>query len=248
MKSLAIIGGSGLTALKGLEIQSQQMIHTPYGSPSAPISHGLFYGQTVKFLPRHGQNHSIAPHKVNYRANLWALQSVGVDHIIAVAAVGSIDPNMKKTELVIPHQLIDYTTGRHHTFFEDSEQAVTHIDFTHPYCEKLRQQLIQASQKIDVKVHQQAVFAITQGPRLETAAEVNRLERDGCDIIGMTGMPEAALAKELEICYASCAVVSNPAAGRGKDNLSIDDIADSLITGTANVRQLLSHAIPLIKN
>jgi 5'-methylthioinosine phosphorylase len=246
MSNLAIIGGSGLTSLVGLKIERRQMVHTPYGSPSGPILHGIYQGKAVKFIPRHGQKHTIPPHRVNYRANLWALQSVGVDKIIAVSAVGAINAHMQATDLVIPHQLIDYTVGRDHTFFEDTERSVTHIDFTHPYCENLRQQLLQAATETDLVVHEQGVYATTQGPRLETAAEVDRLARDGCDIVGMTGMPEAALAKELDLCYAACAVVSNPAAGRGTETLTLDGIRAHLIDGIENVRQLLAHVIPKV--
>jgi 5'-methylthioinosine phosphorylase len=228
---LAIIGGSGLTELQGLEVVKQQTIETPYGS--CPITYGLYNDQEIVFLARHGAKHTIAPHKINYRANIWGLKEIGIKNIIAVAAVGSINPTLQVSDLVIPHQIIDYTYSREHTFFD--QDIVTHIDFTEPYCESLRQKLLAATE-----THSKAVHAITQGPRLETAAEIDRLEKDGADIVGMTGMPEAALARELELCYACCAVIANEAAGRGKAEITMAEIEANLINGIAKVQTLLS--------
>jgi 5'-methylthioinosine phosphorylase len=246
MSELAIIGGTGLTKFEGLEITHQQMLNTPYGETSSPIIHGTYCGKPIAFLARHGAQHTIPPHKINYRANLWGLKEIGIKTILAVAAVGGIHPNMRPTELVIPHQLIDYTYSREHTYFAEDLTHVTHIDFTNPYCDSLRSQLLTAAQQLDFKIHPQGVYGATQGPRLETAAEIDRLEKDGCDIVGMTGMPEAALARELELCYATCAVVANPAAGRGSAQITMAEIETNLKQGIENVRRLLTKAIPLI--
>lgn len=237
MTELAIIGGTGLTELEGLEITHRQVMYTPYGETSSPILHGTYENKALLFLARHGARHTIPPHKINYRANLWCLKELGIKSVIAIAAVGAIHPEMKAAQLVIPHQIIDYTWGRKHTFF--TEKQVTHIDFTDPYCESLRQQLLIAAKTMDLKVHTQGLYGATQGPRLETAAEINRMEKDGCDIVGMTGMPEAALARELELCYATCAVVANPAAGRGGTQITMTEIQENLKQGIENVRHLL---------
>jgi 5'-methylthioinosine phosphorylase len=247
---LAIIGGTGLTQLDGLEITHRQVLDTPYGAISAPILHGHYRGYAVAFLARHGAGHTIPPHKINYRANLWALKSLGINTIIAAAAVGSIHPQMQVGELVIPHQLIDYTWSREHTFFSDfnspTEQMnhLKHIDFSSPYCERLRHYLLQAAKSLPFTVHSQGVYGATQGPRLETIAEINRMARDGCDLVGMTGMPEAALARELELCYATCAVVANPAAGRGNcSEISMSDIETALALGMSRLRDLFTAVL-----
>ena len=246
MSSLAIIGGTGLAKLKDLVITGREVVHTPYGQPSGPVTRGMYCGKPVLFLPRHGYGHTIPPHQINYRANIWSLKHLGITTVIGVAAVGGIHPSMQPTELVIPHQLIDYSWGRKHTFFEEGVGEVTHIDFTEPYCSSLREKLCQAATQVQLKAHLQGTYAATQGPRLETAAEINRLERDGCDIVGMTGMPEAALARELGLCYAACAVVANKAAGRGSATITLSDIEANLSAGIAQVRILLEAVIPLI--
>ncbi|HDN25551.1 MAG TPA: S-methyl-5'-thioinosine phosphorylase [Thioploca sp.] len=246
MIELAIIGGTGLTALEGLEITRQQMLYTPYGEPSSPIIHGTYCGKSIVFLARHGTRHTIPPHKINYRANIWSIKELGIKTVIAVAAVGGIHPDMRPKDLVLPHQLIDYTWSREHTFFAEDLTHVTHIDFTHPYCESLRSQLLTAAQQVDLTIHPQGIYGATQGPRLETAAEINRMERDGCDIVGMTGMPEAALARELELDYATCAVVANPAAGRGSAQITMAEIEANLKQGVQNVRRLLAEVIRLV--
>jgi 5'-methylthioinosine phosphorylase len=241
---VAIIGGTGLTALEGLEITHREMMYTPYGEASSPITHGEYSGKPVVFLPRHGSRHTIPPHKINYRANIWSLQALGVKNIIAVAAVGGIHRDMKPKDLVIPHQLVDYTWGRKHTFFE--EDNVQHIDFTDPYTAVLRDKLLMAAKEVDFTVHDKGVYAATQGPRLETTAEIDRLEKDGCDLVGMTGMPEAALAREAEINYATCALIVNEAAGRGAEQITMEDIERNLQDGIQRVRTLLSKVLTLI--
>jgi 5'-deoxy-5'-methylthioadenosine phosphorylase len=205
---------------------------------------GEMCGKEVVFLPRHGAGHTIPPHKVNYRANLWALKENGVEQLIAVNAVGGIRADMVPGKLVIPDQIIDYTWSRINTYFEEGLSHVTHIDFTEPYCQSLRETLMACTAAAKLDVIGEGTYAATQGPRLETAAEINKLERDGCDLVGMTGMPEAALARELEICYACVAVVANMAAGRGDEAITMEMIERHLISGMADVRSLLELAVP----
>ena len=217
---LAIIGGSGLSRLASLEVTQRRVVRTPYGEPSAPLTFGNLLGRPVVFLARHGDGHSIAPHQVNYCANLWALREQGADGIVSVASVGGIRSDMPPGTIVIPNQIIDYTWGRRSTYFE-GDAPVTHIDFTEPYSQDLRARLLAAARACGDPAREQAVYATTQGPRLETSAEIDRLERDGADIVGMTGMPEAALARELGLNYAAIAVVVNFAAGRGDSRAGI---------------------------
>jgi len=246
MSKLAIIGGTGLTSLNGLQIKSSEAVETPFGAPSAPLTVGELSGRELVFLPRHGGNHTIPPHKINYRANLWALKQSGVERIIAVNAVGGIRADMTPGRLIVPDQIIDYTHSRINTFFEEGLEHVTHIDFTEPYCEPLRQQLIAAGKECGLEVIGEGTYAATQGPRLESAAEIDRLERDGCDLVGMTGMPEAALARELELCYACISVVANMGAGRSDEELTMEMIERTLVGGMADVKRLLEQAIPTL--
>lgn len=247
MTTVAIIGGSGLTNLKNLRITRREVIRTPYGEPSAPMVFGQLGGQEAVFLPRHGAGHTIPPHEVNYRANIWAIKQTGVDKVIAVNAVGGISPDyLASGTLVIPDQVIDYTYGRAHTFFGSEQKKVTHVDFTHPYCENLRQTVIRTAAGAKMKVVGRGTYGATQGPRFESAAEIRRLERDGADIVGMTGMPEAGLARELELCYASISLVVNPAAGKAREAISLREIERNLETGMVSVRALLEQVIPLI--
>jgi 5'-methylthioinosine phosphorylase len=235
---LAIIGGTGVASLKGLDITHREVVSTPYGPTSGPLIHGLLFGKPAVFLARHGYSHSIPPHMVNYRANLWALHHLEVSEIVAIAAVGGINPAVYPERLVFPDQIIDYTWGRGHTFFERELSQVTHIDFSHPYDEPLRAMLIRAARAADLDAYESGTYGATQGPRLETAAEIDRMARDGCDIVGMTGMPEASLARELDLRYAACAVCANWAAGRGADEISIADIRRTLERGMKKVERL----------
>ncbi len=244
MSELGIIGGTGLTNLENLEILNREIVQTPYGEPSGPLTHGRLGGKEVLFLPRHGYGHTIPPHKVNYRANIYALRDAGARQIVAVAAVGGIRADMLPGRIVVPDQIIDYTWSRVNTFFEEGLSHVTHIDFTEPYDAGLRQVLLASCRALDIDVVDGATYAATQGPRLETAAEIDRLERDGCDIVGMTGMPEAALARELELAYATLAVVANEAAGRSAQPLTMEMIEQNLNAGMAKVRRILAEAIP----
>ena len=243
---LAIIGGSGLTQLANLEVSHREVLRTPYGEPSGAVIFGEICGQPVAFLPRHGYGHTIPPHEVNYRANLWALSQRGVTGIISVASVGSIRADLKPGDVVIPHQIIDYTWGRKSTFHDGRDGTVTHIDFTEPYDRALRARLIAAAQSAGIAVSDFAVYAATQGPRLETAAEIDRFERDGADVVGMTGMPEAALAREAGLEYATIAVVANYAAGRAASlhSVRMEDIEQVLQQVLVRVRRIIEKLVP----
>jgi 5'-methylthioinosine phosphorylase len=212
---LGIIGGSGLTQLANLDVSHREVVRTPYGEPSGPLTFGRLAGRDVAFLARHGYGHTIPPHLVNYRANIHALETSGVTRVISVASVGGIRDDLLPGALVVPHQIIDYTWGREMTFQSGGDGPVIHVDFTEPYDESVRRLIFDVAQGSGEEVFDGAVYATTQGPRLETAAEINRMQRDGADIVGMTGMPEAGLARELEMPYAALCVVSNWAAGRG---------------------------------
>ncbi len=241
--TLAIIGGTGLTELEGLEIIETRTIVTPYGEPSAPLVFGRLNGRPVAFLARHGNPHRIPPHQVNYRANLHALKQIGVKEVVAVNAVGGIHADMGPAHVVIPDQLIDYTWGRKSTFFEDDLEHVTHIDLTWPYTQSLRVRLIECAQKVSAPHSDFGTYACTQGPRLETAAEIRRLERDGCDIVGMTGMPEAGLAAELQLDYACLSLVVNWAAGKTDHIITMEEIQSAIDTGMGRIRELLVEMI-----
>ncbi|WP_349431518.1 S-methyl-5'-thioinosine phosphorylase [Methylomarinum sp. Ch1-1] len=241
--TLAIIGGTGLTQLSELNITGRQTLTTPYGDPSADYVTGELNGQQIIFLARHGHPHTIPPHKINYRANIWGLKDLGVTKIVAVAAVGGITADMAPARIAIPDQLIDYSYGREQTFFADDLDEVTHIDFTHPYTPSLRQQLLSAADSAAISIVSTGTYGCTQGPRLETSAEILRMERDGCDLVGMTGMPEAALARELGIDYAALAVVANWAAGKGAGEISMEEIAQHLEAGMSDVLNLLNCLI-----
>ncbi len=211
---LAIIGGTGLTQLANLKITHRQVMRTPYGEPSGAMTFGTIKEHEVIFIARHGYGHTIPPHKVNYRANLWALREVGARRVVAVASVGGIRDDLTPGTIVIPDQIIDYTQGREFTYFDGQERSVVHIDFSFPYSSKMRQQVLVAAGEANVPCVDGGVYAASQGPRLESMAEINRMERDGADMVGMTGMPETILAKELDMDYATIAVVVNDAAGR----------------------------------
>jgi len=242
---IAIIGGSGLAKLANLQITHRQIVRTPYGEPSGPLTFGRIGRAEVVFLARHGYGHTLAPHEINYRANVWALQSKGVTRVIAVCTVGGIAAELGAGTIAIPDQIIDYTWGRPSTYFEGAEQPVTHIDFTYPYGERMRAMAIDAAREVGIPVVQGGTYAAVQGPRLETKAEIDRLERDGATMVGMTGMPEAALARELQLEYAALAVVVNPAAGRGASAraVSLDDIGRVMEESMAKVRMIVAKVV-----
>jgi 5'-methylthioinosine phosphorylase len=246
---LAIVGGSGLTQLSSLEVERRKVMRTPYGEPSGALTFGRIGACEVIFLARHGYGHTIPPHEVNYRANLWALREAGADTIFSVASVGGIRNDIWPGTLVLPHQVIDYTWGRAATFFEGPGQPVNHIDFTEPYSRTVREALLAAAGAVGERIMDGAVYAATQGPRLETAAEINRFERDGADIVGMTGMPEASLAREIGLAYAAIAVVANYAAGRGDSERAVplDKIQAVLDEALGRVRRIIGKFCELQK-
>lgn len=238
---LAIIGGTGLAQLSNLEVTHRQVMRTPYGEPSGALTFGLINQHEVMFIARHGYGHTIPPHLVNYRANMWALHDQGAKRVVSVASVGGIRADLLPGVIVVPDQILDYTHGRAYTYFDARDKPVTHIDFTHPYCLTLRSQILEAARLAKEKFQDGGVYAATQGPRLETAAEINRYERDGADVVGMTGMPEASLARELGLSYAAIAVVVNHAAGRGdsRDGVHLETTSAAAQPALARVRKVL---------
>lgn len=238
---LAVIGGTGLNRL-ATDCETIGDPTTPFGAASARPQRGRLGGRDVVFLARHGQPHRIAPHLINYRANLWLLRELGVERVIASNAVGGITAALAPGDIVIPHQLIDYTWGRAHTYTD--REPLLHVDFTEPYDAGLRDCLERAALglELDCAVFDRGVYAATQGPRLESAAEIDRLARDGCDVVGMTGMPEAGLARELGLAYASICLVVNRAAGRGDGTISEADIARVATHGMAQVERIIVAA------
>lgn len=213
--SLAIIGGTGLNQLPNLTLMDEKTVTTPYGAPSAPLQYGTLNGKPVIFLARHGVGHKFPPHRINYRANFWALQAAGVENIIAINAVGGIRDDFGPMEICVPDQILDYTHGREHTYCDGANVPLQHAEFAQPYTEALRQRLLAAAQTQQISVSDHGVHGVAQGPRLETIAEIRRMQRDGADMVGMTGMPEAGLARELGLGFACLAVSVNWAAGCG---------------------------------
>jgi len=240
MKKTAIIGGSGLYGLMDdFKIKHREIIQTPYGEPSGPVIHGELYGKPLVFIARHGYTHRIPPHKINYRANIWMLKKLEIEQIIAVNAVGGINPNLAPQKIAIPDQIIDYSYGREFTFFEQDLAEVVHIDFSYPYDENIRNGLIRAAKECEIEINPTGTYGCTQGPRLETAAEIKRLKQDGCDMVGMTAMPEASLAREQHIDYAAISVSANWAAGIQQQPLEMSEILKHLDQGMLQVKNLI---------
>jgi 5'-methylthioadenosine phosphorylase len=244
---LAIVGGSGFTQISGLDAVRREVVRTPYGEPSGALAFGALDGRAVIFLARHGYGHSIPPHQINYRANIWALHAQGARDVVAIAAVGGIRADLAPGALLIPDQIIDYTHGRAGTFFTLADRGVQHIDFTYPYSPALRAACLQAAREAGEPVVDGGVYAATQGPRLETAAEINRLERDGADVVGMTGMPEASLAREIGLSYATIALVVNHAAGRraSRAGIAMDDMAATLKQAMGKVQRIIERLVTM---
>lgn len=242
---LGIIGGTGLTEFADLTIDKRLIVRTPYGEPSQPLVFGHLQGQPVVFLARHGGGHTIPPHAVNYRANLWALHSVGVCDLIAVATVGGIANDLIPGQIVLPHQIIDYTYGRHNTYHDGIELPVRHVDFTHPYSQAMRETCLAMAHSIQLPLVDGGVYACVQGPRLETAAEIDRYARDGATLVGMTGMPEAVLARELGMSYVALCPVANYAAGRGESAHAIvfEEVMPRLQQTMQQVRRLIAQYV-----
>jgi 5'-methylthioadenosine phosphorylase len=241
----AIIGGSGLAKLSALSKTRRQVMRSTYGEPSGALTFGELGGREVVFLARHGYGHTIAPHEINYRANIWALKQLGVRDVFSVATVGGVRDDLGPGTLVVPDQIIDYTHSRKSTFFEGAEARVTHIDFTLPYSARLRALLLDSARAIGEPIVDGATYACNQGPRLETAAEIERIARDGGDLVGMTGMPEAALAREAGLDYAALGVVVNHAAGRGdsRHEIKLEDLESVMKETVTRAVRILERAV-----
>ncbi|MGO1003678.1 S-methyl-5'-thioinosine phosphorylase [Lysobacter sp. CA196] len=243
---LAVIGGTGLYRIAELQdVESHQPV-TRYGAPSGPVRVGTLGGRRVAFLARHGEGHSLPPHQVNYRANLAALQALGAQRVLALNTVGGITERFGPRVLACPDQLIDYTWGRISTICEEPGTEVLHVDFGEPYTRNLRQAVIAAAHGAGVALVDGGCYGATQGPRLETRAEIVRMRRDGCDLVGMTGMPEAGLARELGLDYACLAIVANWAAGAGPDPdevITLQDVLDNVAVASAGLPALLSAVL-----
>lgn len=248
---LGIIGGSLLHELNEFTRVTEERIKTPFGTPSDTFISGTINNIEIVYINRHGHSHYLAPHQINYRANLFVLKILEVTHIIGVTAVGGISETMSPMKWVVPDQIVDYTHGRMQTYNDGNDREVKHIDFSYPFDAFLREKLIMALVSEACSFEQQATYAVTQGPRLETVAEINRLQNDGCDIVGMTVMPEAALARELDMSYATLSLVVNWAAGKGVIDsqpaalISMDDIKKRIADGNIIIEKLINQLIPL---
>ncbi len=248
---IGIIGGTGINRLADRLVEETRIsdrVDTPFGAASGAPQFGRVGGRAVIFLARHGQPHRIAPHLINYRANVWLLRELGATAVVATNAVGSIAPVMAPGDLMIPDQIIDYTWGRAHTYMGMGDQPLRHVDFSAPYDAELRSRLVAAGQDLapQRRVFDAGVYGATQGPRLETAAEIDRMARDGCDVVGMTGMPEASLARELGLPFATVCLAVNRAAGRGDGPLDEEDIGRVAAQGMPLVERLLARCIELM--
>jgi len=238
MQMSGVIGGSGLYDIPELEIRESVKVTTPYGEPSDFYRIGRVKGRDMVFLPRHGSTHHIQPHKVNYRANLWGFRELGVDNIISLCAAGGISPEMKTGTIAVPDQIIDMTCGRASTFYDGDE--VVHVDFTEPFCPDVRRRIIEAATDAGVSLTCAGAYICTNGPRLETAAEIRAYTKLGADMVGMTLMPEAVLARELEICFAAIAVITNVAAGITAARLTTKEVLEAMQSSSGSVRALLA--------
>jgi 5'-methylthioadenosine phosphorylase len=239
---IAIIGGSGLYSITEFEKARTTVVKTPYGD-SPELLLGRLRGREVVFLPRHGKGHGIPPHLVNYRANLWALHKLGVKRVFATSSCGSTNLRMRPDELAVLSQFIDFTKCRSQTFYEGGKDGVAHVEVTEPYCPELREILIKTARKLDLKVHPRAVYACTEGPRFETAAEVKALRMLGSDLVGMSGVPECVLARELEMCYATLGIITNFAAGISKKKLAYTEVVKIIEGSIGHVQKLILEAV-----
>lgn len=245
MTTIAVIGGTGMNQWPGLKIENKKAFKTPYGAPSASLLFGRVAGVRAAFLARHGEGHKLPPHRINYRANLWMLKQAGIQSVIAIAAVGGIARQLPPAAVAIPDDLIDYTYGRDHTYSDGEGASVQHVEVTNPYAPTLRSTLLKSAKRANIKVMDGGVMGVTQGPRLETPAEIARMKRDGCDMVGMTGMPEAALARELGLDYACLALSVNWAAGIGKGDIH-GEIERTVADGMKKIRVILNEALPRV--
>ncbi|MGQ9424633.1 S-methyl-5'-thioinosine phosphorylase [Gilvimarinus sp. F26214L] len=239
---LAVIGGSGFNSFDALEDAQTAVRDTPFGE-AAPVTVGRLEGVKLAFMPRHGPGHKVPPHRINYRANIWALHELKAARVLAINAVGGIRADMAPGCLVCPDQIVDYTWGRDHTFFDDCGEQVNYTDFEHPYSPEWRQRLLDLARERNLQIIPNGVYGCTQGPRLETAAEIRRLRNDGCDLVGMTGMPEAILARELGLPYAALGLVVNWAAGLDSVPLSLDSVYSQLAVGVEDAKKLIGMVL-----
>ena len=240
---IAIISGGDFDKITGISLVDEIFQDTPWGETSSSIKILKIKNIEIFFLSRHGDPQRIPPHKINYRANIWALNKIDVKKIISINTVGGITQLMSPNEIIIPNQIIDYTHGRQSTYHEDNLTEVKHIDFTNPYTESLRKELINSAKRVKLNIHTKGTYGVTQGPRLETAAEISKLENDGCNIVGMTGLPEASLAREIDIDYASCCLVVNWAAGKSVEPINTKIMKENLARGIKDIMLLLSDFI-----
>ncbi len=241
---IGLIGGSGLYSMPGFEVREERTVETPYGLPSDDYVIGELSGRTVVFLPRHSRKHDIPPHKVNYRANIHGFKTLGAERVIAVSAVGGINKSMKPGDIVLLDQLIDFTKSRTNTFFDEDE--VVHVDFTEPYCPEMREVFVRASRAGEIRLFEKGTYVCVEGPRLETSSEIRFFSSMKADVVGMTGMPEAVLARELEICYAAVSVITNYAAGISTEKLTTSEVVETMSRSTAVVKRLLSVAVEMM--
>ncbi len=246
--TVAVIGGSGFHRWETFQHAATHAVATPYSAEPALVLQGSLAGHDIVFMPRHGPDHSLPPHRINYRANIWALKDHGVSAVIAIATVGGISPAARPGALLIPDQVLDYTHGRDATFYDGADGGVAHVDMTEPYCDALRRRIVEASARCGAEMVDGGTYAATQGPRFETAAEIKCLERDGADVVGMTGMPEAALARELQLAYAAVCIVVNPAAGMAEGGISMEQVRAWQRSGRSQVEALLASAVPAISD
>ena len=249
MPRIAIIGGSGVYDPKLLQNVREEFVSTPYGKVRVKI--GEYNGEEIAFLARHGEKHAVPPHKINYRANIWALYELGVERILSTSAVGSLNEAMKPGDFVILDQLMDFTKTRHYTFYDGEESPhdrkfVAHVDFTDPYCPELRKALITAARELGFSYHPTGTYACMEGPRFETRAEIRALKILGADVVGMTQCPEAVLARELEMCYASVAIVTNFAAGISREKLTHKEVVELMAQKSEEIKYLLMKSIKYI--
>lgn len=245
MSKIGVIGGSGLYEIKGLILKNKEKITTPFGKPSEQYFIGKIGNIEVIFLPRHGSHHNIPPHIINYRANIWGFKKLGVERIISVSAVGGIKKGLKPGDIVVLSQVIDMTKKRKSTFY-DGETGVIHIDFTEPFCPEMRQTLLKAGKRVRVPVKDGGTYVAVEGPRLETATEIKSFRILGGDVVGMTGMPEASLARELEICYSGISVVANHAAGISKKKLTTTEVIEAMRASTEKIKRLLKETFKIL--
>ncbi|EAX46562.1 methylthioadenosine phosphorylase [Thermosinus carboxydivorans Nor1] len=244
MTKLAIIGGTGVYDPRILENVREEEILTPYGAVRYKV--GEYAGRAIAFIPRHGSKHSIPPHLINYRANIWAMKKIGVQAILATTAVGSLNTDMKPGDFVLINQFLDFTKNRVHTFYEGGERGVVHVDVTEPYCPALRQKLEKAAKKIGIAIHTKGTYVCTEGPRFETPAEIAMFAKLGGDVVGMTNVPEVVLAREAEMCYATVSMVTNYAAGISAQPLTHGEVLDTMKANTENIKRLIMETISLI--